>query len=107
TPTNTGVRPWRRSSCATCLSVSALKVPVRSLPSEAMARKWKLATASELLRDAHHFFGGCDAVAHLQPAVLAQAAHAVSPRGAGDVERVFVGHDELADFVIELHQFED
>src|ERR1051326_4212950 len=93
------------------LSLSPVRLPLRTLPSEATARKKKVAmeeqVSSKLLRHPHHLIHRTHAIADLSPAVLPQVAHAVAPRGARQDRGVFVRHDQFADLVVEIHHLEN
>src|ERR1044072_9038253 len=87
-------------------------LPLRTLPSEATARKKKVvigrsAASSEFLRDAHHFVPRSDAVRDLLPAVLAQIAHAVAAGSRGQHRCIRVLHHQAPDLVGDLHHLED
>src|SRR5262249_22692793 len=108
------VRPCLRSSRTMSFSSSPVRLPVRTLPSEATARKKYVAaisavprSSSQLLGHPHDLFHRGHAGLDLPPAVFAKIAHAVLPRRAGQYARIRVGHDQLADLVVDFHHLED
>src|SRR5690242_4629032 len=63
--------------------------------------------SSEFLRYANHFIRRSHASGDLFPAVVAEIAHAVPPRGGSNDTGVLIAHDDRAQFLIQLHQLED
>src|SRR5580658_9479598 len=61
----------------------------------------------EFLSHAGDFLRRCDAPADLEPAVLAQVAHAVAASGGGELGGIFIAHDYAANILTQLHHLED
>src|ERR1019366_10379426 len=102
------MRPCLRRSTATVRSLSPARLPLRILPSEATARKKKVAIRgpptlraklladsfpSNLLRHAQHFRHRSQSALDFPPGVFPQIAHAVAAGHLGDRRCVGIGHD--------------
>src|SRR3972149_8377922 len=63
--------------------------------------------ASKYLRDAQNFLNRRYSGLHFIPSIFLQSAHALCSRRAGEICRIGVADDQLAQFLAHFHQLEN